>query len=96
MSVWAIIDCEQRSFSVLVCMCSHIIPPLHLTRWIPKDQQRERWREEQEERGGEYTVCFHFELQCIHFEEVTDTRHLLSKSFDGNSFSEWASSLVVS
>lgn len=70
MSVWAIIDCEQRSFRICVCLGSHVIPLVHLTRWILKDQQHgNRERGENKETEG-----FHFELHYIHLSwGTTDT-----------------------
>lgn len=52
MSVWAIIDCEQeqRSFRICVCLCCHVIPLVHLTQWIWKDQQYRRQWEVQTQR----------------------------------------------
>lgn len=51
MSVWAIIDCEQRSFRMCVCLRSHDIPLVHLTHWILRDQQHGRQWEGQKQRG---------------------------------------------
>ncbi len=80
MSVWAIIDCEQRSFRTCVCLRSHVIPLVHLTWWIPKDQQHERhWVGQKQTEAEE----FHFELQYIQFSGTNDTRCPLFKAFEG-------------
>lgn len=50
MSVWAIIDYEKRSFRMWVCLCSHVIPLVHLIQGIPKDQQHKRERVGQKQR----------------------------------------------
>lgn len=60
MSVWAIIDYEKRSFRMWVCLCSHVIPLVHLTQWIPKDQQHKGERG----RNKEKTEGFHFKVIC--------------------------------
>lgn len=70
MSVWAIIDCEQKSFRTYNCLCCHLIPPVYL---IPKDQQYERQREGQQQR--ENPVDFFLKCNTTNLEEklIVDT-----------------------
>lgn len=73
---------------MFACLCSRIIPLVHLTQWIPKDQQHERSRE-----GGAETKRRRmkaFTLNCNNTSTLKE--QLRPDTYCPNLFiSEWAS-----